>query len=172
MSSGEALPMRLTPAVGFSDLGRVGRGGENLGDERVGVEGDGGDELLDLIGREGLLRLLRIAWGVLLIGRRLLLVGIGLRVLLLGLLRDLRVRLLLVRIRLVIGLRLRIAVRRLLLIGRRRGHLLRGEIHLRSGEEEQGEAESEDATQVLRDGLLWLKVEKKVWSAAGTCAAS
>ena len=71
------------PAVGVGDLRGVGGGGEDLGDEGVGIEGDGSDELLELLGGEALRGGLVIGWGIGLWVSRLLGV-LRLRVLLLA----------------------------------------------------------------------------------------
>jgi len=47
---GRGVGHGLTPVVGGGDLLGKGRGGENLGDEGVGVEGYGGNELVELVG--------------------------------------------------------------------------------------------------------------------------
>ena len=43
--------MLLQPAIGFHDFGRIGRGGEDLRDQRVRVQGDRRDELVQLFRR-------------------------------------------------------------------------------------------------------------------------
>ena len=109
---GRSVAHGLAPAISLGDLRGVCRGGENLSEQRVRIECDGGNELLDLIlGHRGL--------GLLGVGLRvLLLIRIGLLLLVLR-----SVLLLLIRIRLLL---LRV-LRRVLLIVRLllRGGLLR-----------------------------------------------
>ena len=50
---GEALGLVEQP-VGLGDLQRIGRGDENLGEERVGIERDGRDEGVELLRGEQL----------------------------------------------------------------------------------------------------------------------
>jgi hypothetical protein len=51
--------------ISADHLRGVGGGGENLGDEGVGIESDGCEELLELVGTHGLLAgVLRLLWGV------------------------------------------------------------------------------------------------------------
>ena len=42
----------LQPPIGLDDLERIGGRGENLGDERVGVERDRRDQIVELLGRQ------------------------------------------------------------------------------------------------------------------------
>jgi len=120
---GRDVALGLEPVIGGDYLRGVGGGGEDLGEEVVGVEGDGGYELLKLLGVEGLsLRLtLRLAGiragaligaglGIRLIGAGLIGYGIGFgRVGCGGVgLAGLGVLILRIGLRLWIGLRLRV----------------------------------------------------------------
>lgn len=80
--------MLLGPGGGVGNLVREGRGAENLCEERIRVEGDALDDLIELLRRDGGWRrsLLLIGWGSLLLvwWRRLLLLVSGLGLLLIG----------------------------------------------------------------------------------------
>jgi hypothetical protein len=69
----------LGPGGGVGDLIPEGGGGEDLGEERVGIKGDALDELVELLGSDGrrgrLLLLIGLAWLLLVLGLVLLRVG-------------------------------------------------------------------------------------------------
>ena len=65
----EAL-VGLGEAVGLHDLERIGRGHEHLREQRIGIERDRRDKLIELPGIEQILLLLRdlLVWNLLLLG--------------------------------------------------------------------------------------------------------
>jgi hypothetical protein len=67
----------LEPLLGLDDLERISAGGQYLSEERIGIEGDGRDQVVDLLGRQegSLLRHGLLRRG-LLRGRRLLRGGV------------------------------------------------------------------------------------------------
>jgi hypothetical protein len=82
---GSCGALRLPPTIGVDYLQGIGRCGEDLCDEDVGIESDGSDQLLELLGVEGLCGRL-LLWGIwlLLVWLRgdwvgLLWVGLGVR---------------------------------------------------------------------------------------------
>lgn len=128
----------LQPVIGAYDLRGIRGGGEDLGDERVRVEGDGGGKLLKLLGGKGLRRglglvnLRRIGLGQIgggLVNRRLVVLLIG-RGILLWCVRLLRVLRLLVGVG--VGLVLRLRVSRLRVLGL-------GVLIVLSGQRQRGE---------------------------------
>src|ERR1700677_821978 len=131
----------MQPVVGGDDLRRIGGSGQYLRDQRVGIEGDGGYELLKLLSDEGLggllgcilLRLLRILLVIQALIWQALVWRAGIGVLRLGILLGLlRIRLrVLLPIRLGCGLS-RVAVGRRL--GLRISDVIRGGLNvLRTG---------------------------------------
>jgi ribosomal protein L15 len=54
---GRSIALALQPAVGFGHLGGIGRAGQNLRHQGVGIKRDGRDQLIQLVGRQGLGRL-------------------------------------------------------------------------------------------------------------------
>ena len=121
---------RPAPLIRGGNLRRIGGRGENLRDQRIRIERDGSDKLLELLRVKWLGRLsgrlavvvraagLRLVICLLAVGRLLSLLVIGLLVVRLLSVSLVAVALLLLRVRLLLPIRLRVAL--LPVAGRRR----------------------------------------------------